>query len=186
MQVRAKRFLLPAILLISVGLWSQEAYHAADPDLFARLSYESTSAAGRHVCMSVSRSEDYRLLNLLSNGAMIGFQGRMSDEQFKQLQGWLAAPDFRPVPGKEGGLIRRESESLTAEIPNSEKGAQRIQWLNADGQSPFLGSVAKVVDWLKGFPPKNARLLQEAEFGDVCPSGGVRFVQPPVAINRHR
>ena len=186
MQVHAKLFLLPATLLISVGLWSQEVYHPPDPDLLARLSYESSNAMGRRVCMSVSRSKDYRLLNLLSNGALIGFEGKMSEEQLKQLQGLLAAPDFQPVPGKEAGLIRRTSESFTAEIPNTENAAQHLQWLNADGQSPFLGSVAKAVDWLKSFQPKNARLLQDAEFRDVCPSGGLRLVQPSVAINGNR
>jgi hypothetical protein len=59
-----------------------------------------------------------------------------------------------------------------------------LEWLNADDADPFPASVGKVVNWLQGFRPKDAIEFSYAEFPDVCPSGGVRLVQPSVADNR--
>jgi hypothetical protein len=63
--------------------------------------------------------------------------------------------------------------------------AQRLQWLNADGENPFPDSVTKVVIWLKHFEPTDAKLFEYTEFPDVCPSGGLRLLQPSVAANLH-
>jgi hypothetical protein len=59
-----------------------------------------------------------------------------------------------------------------------------LQWLNADGESPFPESVAKIVDWLQQFEPKNGKDFEYTEFPNVCPSGGLRLVQPAVADNQ--
>jgi hypothetical protein len=92
-------------------------------------------------------------------------------------------------------LIRQDAESFAAEIPGAardhadgtrqwiERDAWRLQWLNADGESPFPVSVAKVVDWLQQFQPKDGKSFLYAEFPDVCPSSGLRLLQPTVAGN---
>jgi hypothetical protein len=38
--------------------------------------------------------------------------------------------------------------------------------------------VRKIVDWMNGFEPGNAKRSANMEFRDVCPSGGLQFVQP--------
>ena len=94
-------------------------------------------------------------------------------------------------------MIRQDAEVFAAEIPGPVRdhvdGARqwmghdvwRLQWLNADDESPFPGSVAKVVDWLRHFEPKNGKSFVYAEFPDVCPNRGLRLVQPAVAENSH-
>ncbi len=64
--------------------------------------------------------------------------------------------------------------------------ARRLQWLNGDGENPFPAPISKVVEWMKHFEPKNAKEFEYAEFPDVCPSTGVRLVQPAVAENDPR
>jgi hypothetical protein len=59
----------------------------------------------------------------------------------------------------------------------------RLQWLNAGGESAFPRPVAKVIDWLKRFEPQNAKRFENTEFPDVCPSGGLRLVQPSISEN---
>jgi hypothetical protein len=187
MQHYVKWFLTLGVLLLSLRLSAQEVYRSNEPAVLARFSYDNSAQekVDHRICMAVSRAGDFRMLRLTNEGKKMGFQGRIPEEQFKQLQGLLTAPDFRSLSGDHGGLIRRESESFTAEIPHGENAGQRVQWLNADGENPFPGSVAKVVDWLKHFQPKDATTLQDVEYRDVCPSGGLRFVQPTVAANGH-
>ncbi len=64
-----------------------------------------------------------------------------------------------------------------------EAGAQRLSWLNADGESPFPGFVAKVIYWLRHFEPTDGKPFVYAEYADVCPSSGLRLLQPSVAVN---
>jgi hypothetical protein len=109
-------------------------------------------------------------------------RGKISDRQFKQLGKLLSDSDFRALSGSHGGLIRQRAESFGAEVVG-EDGTQRLQWLNADGENPFPDSVGKVVDWLEHFEPKNGKAFEYAEFPDVCPSVGVRLLQPSVAAN---
>jgi hypothetical protein len=59
----------------------------------------------------------------------------------------------------------------------------RLQWLNADGESPFPSPAAEVVDWLKRFESKNAKRFENTEFADVCPSRGLSLVQPWISEN---
>ena len=95
-------------------------------------------------------------------------------------------------------MIRQEAETFAAEIAVDgrwhddghgrkwlEPANWRRQWLNADGETPFPSPVAKVVDWLKRFEPKNPTRFEKIEFPDVCPSGELRFLQPSVAGNLH-
>jgi hypothetical protein len=122
----------------------------------------------------------------------------MPKEEFSQLSKLLGASEFRNLSGDHGGLILQESESFAAEIPLGDRGredgargwpeheaAWRLQWLNADGESPFPASVSKLVDWLQSFQPKDAKSFEYAEYPDVCPAGGLRLLQPSVAENSH-
>jgi hypothetical protein len=191
MQPYAKSFLTAAVLLVSVGLWAQEVYHSPDPDLLARLSYDSSAVVQgegvRHICVAVSRDGDYRIVRSPNRGQTQRLQGKMPQEQFQQLKTLLESPEFRGLAGNHGGLIRQESESFGAEIPmpgpQREAGAQRLRWLNADGESPFPGSVDKVIHWLKHFEPTDGKPFVYAEYPDVCPSSGLRLLQPSVAAN---
>ena len=100
------------------------------------------------------------------------------------------------MSGDHGGLIRQESERFAAEILFGDRGREdgarkglghepwRLQWLNADGESPFPASASTLVDWLKRFQPKDGKSFEYADYPDVCP-GGLRLLQPAVAQNSH-
>jgi hypothetical protein len=186
MHACAKRLMMTAILLAS-PLWSQEVHHTDNANLLARFSYDNSSTqqenADRRICMAVSRAGDYRILRLHDDGETVLREGKMQDEQFKQLQDLLSASDFRVLSGSHGGVIRSEAESFSAEISRGGDKAQRVQLLNADGGNPFPGSVKKIVDWLEHFQVKNGNSLDYAESADVCPPVGLRLLQPSVATN---
>jgi hypothetical protein len=58
--------------------------------------------------------------------------------------------------------------------------------LNGDGENPFPASVSSVVDWIKRFEPKGGKMFEYADYPDVCPTGGLRLLQPSVAENLPR
>lgn len=180
MQSHAKCILTAAIVLFSFGLWAQEAYRPPDPDLLARFSYQGD----KHICVAVSRGGDYRLMRSLDNGQTLRLHGKIREEQLQQLRKLISDPHFRTLSGTHGGIIRQQSESFGAEILR-DSGAQRLQWLNADGESPFPGSVSKIVDWLEHFQPTGGKSFEFAEYPEVCPSGGLRLLQPSVSENLH-
>jgi hypothetical protein len=201
MNLCAKTLLATAVLLVASSSIAQEPYHSPDPDLMARLSYDNSGVVrgnARHVCVAVSRDGDYRIVRSLDNGNTQRLHGKMPKEEFRQLTTLLEAADFRNLSGDHGGLVRREAESFAAEIPLGDRwredGARkwfeheawRLQWLNADGESPFPASVSKLVDWLQRFQPKDGKAFDYAEYPDVCPAVGLRFLQPAVAENSHR
>jgi hypothetical protein len=111
----------------------------------------------------------------------------------------LENAELRSLSGDHGGLlIRQESERFAAEIPFGgrwhddgrgtkwlEPESWRRQWLNADGETPFPSPVAKVVDRLKRFEPKNAKRFENTEFPDVCPSAVPSLVHPSISENLH-
>ena len=202
MNTHGRTLLTVSFLLISFGMWAQETDHSNDSDTLARLSYESSAVVVhgdgvRHVCVAVSRDGEYRIVRSMNDGQTLRLHGKMSKEQLQQLTKMLGSAEFRAVSGNHGGLIRQDSESFGAEIPGPvlehadgtrkwlEPDVWRLQWLNADGESPFPGSVRKVVDWLQRFQPADGKSFLYAEFPDVCPTSGLRLVQPPVATNRH-
>jgi hypothetical protein len=182
MRRYAKCTVTAAVVLVSFGLWGQETYQApAPPDLLARFSYQGD----QHICLAVSRGGDYRLVRVPALGPTQRLHGKIGAEQLQQLRKLISDPHFRALSGTHGGLIRQESESFGAEILR-DSGAQRLQWLNADGESPFPGSVSKIVDWLQYFQPTGGKPFEFAEYPEVCPSGGLRLLQPSVAENlRH-
>ena len=139
---------------------------------------------------------DYRIVRSLHEGHTQRLHGDMPKEEFRQLSNLLEATDFRILSGNGGGLVRQEAETFAAEIAIGgrwhddghgtkwlEPESWRLQRLNADGETPFPSSVAKVVDWLKRFQPKNAKRFENAEFPDVCPSRGLSLVQPSIFEN---
>jgi hypothetical protein len=186
MQPYAKSLLATAVLLVSVGLWAQEASLPKDPDLLARLSYDNSAivqgSETRHICVAVSRDGDYRVERAPALGPTQRLHGKIQDKQFQHLKKLLSGSDFRALSGIHGGLIRQESKSFGAEILR-EDGAQHMRWLDADGETPFPASVATVVNWLKHFEPIGGKPFEYAEYPDVCPSGGLRLLQPSVAAN---
>jgi hypothetical protein len=176
MQSYAKSFLTAAVFFVTAGLWAQERFVAHDSEVLARLSYDRSAMPHVDNDQPASANE-------------------LSNEQLDQLKTLLGSDEFRGLSGIHGGLIREDAESFAAEIPLPlreradgtrrwvEPEAWRLQWLNADGKSPFPASVTKVVDWLKHFDPKNGKSFDYAEYPDVCPSGQLRLLQPPVAEN---
>jgi len=199
MGSHSKTLLTVSFLLISFSAWAQETDHH-DSALLARLSYERSGVVQadgvRHVCVAVTRDGEYRIVRTGPLGLTDRLHGKMPKEQLQQLTKLLASPEFRAVSGDHSGLIRQDAESFAAEIPGpvrdhadgtrqwTERDAWRLQWLNADGESPFPVSVAKVVDWLQQFQPKEGKSFLYAEFPDVCPSSGLRLLQPTVAGNQ--
>jgi hypothetical protein len=181
-QAKARTLLTVSFLLVSFGMWAQEFNRRSDSDVLARLSFESSAMAQgggvRHVCVAVSRDGDYRIIRSMDDGQTLRRHGKMPKEQFQQLTKLLGSAEFRALSEDHGGLIRQDAETFRAEIP----GPMRE---HADGESPFPSSVAKVVDWLQQFQPKGGKSFWYAGFPEVCPSGGLRLLQPAVAENEH-
>jgi hypothetical protein len=128
----------------------------------------------------------------------------MADDQLLRLKKVLGAPGFRSLSSNDAGMIRSHAENFRAEVSRGElqpafqfedgksrvrpgflpAPPRRLHWLNADDESPFPAPIAKVVDWMKNFKPKNAKPFDAWEFPqDVCPSIGFSLVQPSVAAN---
>jgi hypothetical protein len=193
MHTNAKWLLTAVVVLVSSALWAQEVYHSPDPELMARLSYDSPATAhGQgllHVCVAVSRDGDYRIVRLLNTGLTERLHGKMPQEQLQQLKSLLESAAFRILSGSHGGLVRQNSESFGAEVlsqPQGENRTQRLHWLNVDGESPFPRPVTRIVNWLTRFDPKDAKAFEYADYPDVCPSlGGLHLLSPSVAENVH-
>jgi hypothetical protein len=186
MRPYAKCILAAAIVLASFGLCAQEAYQGPDPDLLARFSYDTSAmvqgSETLRICVTVFRDGDYRLVRVPALGPTQRLHGKIQDKQLQELRKLISDPHFRSLSGNHVGVIRQESESFGAEILR-DSGAQRLQWINADGERPFPGSVSKIVDWLENFHPTGGQPFEFAEYPEVCPSGGLRLLQPAVAAN---
>jgi hypothetical protein len=186
MRPYAKCILTAVVVLVSLGLLAQEAYQPPDPDLLARFSYDTSAivqgSETLRVCVAVFRDGNYRLVRVPAFGPTQRLHGKIQDTQLQKLRKLISDPHFRTLSGTHVGIIRQESESFGAEILR-DSGAQRLQWLNADGESPFPGSVSKIVDWLEHFQPTGGKSFELAEFPEVCPSGGLHLLQPSVSEN---
>jgi hypothetical protein len=194
MHAYAKCLLIAGSLLISTALWAQESYRPPDPDLLAKLSYDSSGVGhGQLVqlCMAITRDGDYRIVRRLNDAqkTTVRFQGKMLQEQFQQLKSLLGSASFRALSGSHGGLVRQDSESFGAEVLSERQGesrTQRLHWLNADGESPFPVPVTKIVSWLGRFDPQDGKAFEYADYPGVCPSlGGLHLLAPSVAANVH-
>jgi hypothetical protein len=192
MHLFSKLCLIAALLAVSLKLYCQERYHSSDPDLLARLSLDNSGALQTggtlHICITVLKDGSYQMVRRLAPpGPMQRLEGTLSHEQLQQLQKLVGSSDLRSVSGNHGGLIRQSAESFAAEIPflGNQAGDDtlHLQWLNADGNSPFPPPVSKVAGWLSSFEPGNAKPSADLEFQDVCPSVGLHFLQPSVASN---
>jgi hypothetical protein len=200
MHLYQKTLLSAVVFLAASCLIAQERYDTPDPDLKARISYDNSGVVMgpntvRHVCVAVSGDGDYRIERSLYDGELERLHGKMSEEEFNQLNKLLEADELRSLPGDHESLIRQESERFAVEIPTDDRkskdGTQqggehrawRLQWLNADGESPFPAPVSVLVDWLKRFQPKDGKPFEYADYPDVCPTAGLRLLQPAVAEN---
>ena len=186
----AGAILVAALLGMSIDLSAQEIYRLHDPAMLARFSYNTVTT---QICLAVSLDGSYRILRSTED-TLDGpqrLQGKLSRKEFQELNAVLDAPGFKGLASNHAGLIRQTAENFAAEtpVPNSKGEAddrtRRLQWLNADGESPFPASIDKLVSWMKNFHPKNARSFTYEEFPDVCPSPGLSLVQPSVADNQH-
>ncbi len=186
----AGTILVAALLGFSVNLSAQEIYRLHDPDMLARLSYNTLTT---QICFAVTLDGSYRIVRSTEE-TLDGpqrLQGKLSKKEFQELDALLDAPGFKGLASNRAGLIRQNAENFAAEImiPSSKGEAddrtQRRQWLNADGESPFPAPIDKLVLWMKNFQPKNASSFTYEEFPDVCPSIGLSLVQPSVAANQH-
>src|SRR5579863_8925859 len=126
MHAYAKCLLIAGSLLISGGLVAQEFYRPPDPNLLAKLSYDRSprspfdkEAGIQHICLAVSRGQDYRIVRLFDDGTTQRLHGKLTKQQFEQLKRLLGSSDFRVLSGSHGGLIRRDSKSFGAEIPKA-------------------------------------------------------------------
>lgn len=204
MRIFARYLVAAAVVLLSSGLFAQQPVPQKSPDLLARLSYNISGSLADGICLSVSRDGAFRIIRSDSSGQMQHLEGQLPEKDLQQLKALLDAPDFRTLSGNHGGLILQHSESFAAEMPVQQpkpgaisvapgisiepdlQQARRLQWLNGDGENPFPAALAKVVEWMKHFAPKNTKEFEYAEFPDVCPSTGVRLLQPAIAENEQR
>lgn len=181
--------LIITLLGMSASLSAQEIYRLHDPDILARLSYNTVTT---QICLAVARDGSYRMVRSTAEtyDGPQRLQGKLSKKEFRQLGARLAAPSFQSLGSNHAGLIRQNAENFAAEIsiPGDRGEAadrtQRLQWLNADDESPFPAAIQKLVSWMKSFEPKDARSFTYAEFPNVCPSIGLSFVQPSIADNQ--
>jgi len=202
--------LLFLALIVGTVAQAQEPFWPPETDMLARFSYQSSPVqtnGPRQICMSVSQDGDYRMVSSAKTGVdgPILWEGKMSQGQLLTLKRLLTTPAFRSLSGNDAGIIRNHAESFVAEIsrveiratfqlegenasvrPRSLPGPpRRLQWLNADDEHPFPRPLAKIVDWMTNFQPKHAKPLDYSEFTRVCPSVGLKFVQPSIASNGH-
>jgi hypothetical protein len=190
---------LAALLMAAASIAAaQEPYHFPERDATARLSYDNSGVYHRdtvlHLCIAISRDGEYHLVRSTEDAPIERLQGKLTKEELSQLSKLLEAADFSSLSGDHGGLMRRAAESFAAEIPlralaqpdepgQSEPAAWRLRWMNGDGENPFPASVSSLVDWMKRFQPKDGQRFDYTDYPDVCPSGGLRFLQPSVAGN---
>jgi hypothetical protein len=200
MHPSPKTPLVVAILLVASVSIAQEAMPSADSAFMARFSYDNSGFAQpgsmMHVCFAVYTDGDYRIVRSFDDGHTQRLRGNMPKEEFRQLSDLLEAADFRNLSGNgRPGVVLKEAETFAVEIGVGrwhddghdtkwlEPESRRLQWLNADGETPFPSPVSKVVDWLKRFEPKNAKRFEKTEFSGVCPSAGPRLLQPSISEN---
>jgi hypothetical protein len=197
MRLSAKACFMTAVLTASLPLYGQQQQGLSDPNLLAKLSFDSSgvveSQGIEHICMAVSRDGAYRMIrrpvrdSLSSDPARLTerIQGAMSEQQLQQLKTLLDSSELRSLSGSHSGIIRQSAQTFGAEIPISDKqvsdGVLHLQWVDGDGKSPFPPPVNKIVVWLHHFEPVNAKPLANLEVQDVCPSVGLERLQPSVA-----
>lgn len=196
MHRRPKMLLTTALVVAASISVAQERYHSPDPDVMARLSYDNSGVLQqgnvRHVCIAVSRDGEYRIVRSLPLVPTERLHGRMPKEELSQLSTLLGATEFRSLSGYHGGLVRQEAETFGAEILlrnsshlDTARQAWRLQWVNGDAGNPFPASVSRLVDWIKRFHPDDGKTFAYTDYPDVCPTVGVRLLQPSVAGNSH-
>ena len=198
----ARLLLTLSILLPASAVWGQQVDKPSDSEPLARLAYDTSAVTRRgdvtHICLAVTRDGEYQIIRSTNDEPTQYLRGQMSKDQFQRLESLLSSKEFRTQRGLPAGLIRQDSESFRAEMPTPlQKRADgtyimpppdswHLEWLNADNAAPFPDSIAKVVNWLQSFQPKNGKEFSYAEFPNVCPSGGMRLIQPTIAENQHR
>jgi hypothetical protein len=213
-RIRQSTKLIFTVFLLATAIaWAQAPSPYSDmqdPDLLVRLSYQRSALhpdGRQRICIFVSQDGDYRIIwwgDALGVPTPVRLKGKMDDDQLLRLKKMLTRFALRSLPRNNPGMIRDHSENFMAEITRIEHppafrlqstpterprsippSPRRLQWLNADDQTPFPAPIAKLVDWMKNFKPKSAKQFDYSEFPDVCPSVGLSLVQPSIAANEH-
>ena len=168
-------------VFVSVPLWPQNSSQFA-PGILARFSFNSSpqDELPTSICLSVSLDGHYRMLRPAAFGDSEMLEGMMSERQLQRLFALLNNPEFQTIKGNSGGIIRSRWQSFGAEVFRNNH-RQRVQWLEAEDTGPFPASIHSVVDWLLDFEPAHTKPFSYTEYPNVCPSGGVRPAQPPIA-----
>jgi hypothetical protein len=180
-----RSFLIAAVVFIRFDARPQDTYQEHDPNIFVRLSYDKSPATVggglRHVCMAVSRDQDYRIVRFVNPDRTTRLKGKLSDRQFHELKELLADPDFRHMDASYDGTIQKKAEVFGAQILDTDD-AQPFHWVNPDGEKPFPSSVAKVARWLTEFEPTDATSFLYSEHLDTCPRTAVRLFPPSLSV----
>lgn len=199
----ASAVLVTVLLGMSASLSAQAVYPWHESDILARLSYHASTA---EICVAVTLDGAYRIERSVESlhsvqsmrsgeGSPLDgpqrLEGKLSQKEFRELEAVLGSHDFRSLGNNHPGLIRQDAENFAAEIPIPSREAAtddrtlRLQWLNADNESPFPATVEKLVSWIKNLHAKNAHSFTNGEFPDICPRGGITLIQPSIADNQH-
>ena len=145
MRLYTKCFLMTAVLTIPLILSGQEHQRVSDPNLLARLAFDSgglQSPGSQHTCLAVDRDGNYRMMRINAGVRMVRtpnldpagptntnevirtppdpterLQGTLSAEQLVQLQTLLGSSDLQPLSGNHFALIRQSAQTFSAEIP---------------------------------------------------------------------
>ena len=203
MRQSTKSF-LALFLLVAAVAWGQQPYREPGADLLVRLSYEQRWP-DQKTCISVSQDGEYQIIApSYTTSDPVRRKGKLTDDQLLRLKKMLTAPAFRSLSPNEAGMIRDHAENFRAEIWRVEtppafrlldvptghprtppRPPRQMHWLNADDASPFPSPIAKLIDWMQDFRPKNAERFDDSAFReDVCPSIGLSLIQPSVAVNQ--
>src|ERR1700758_3992584 len=88
--------ILAALLGMSVSLSAQEIYRLHDPDMLARLSYNTVTS---QICLAVTLDGSYRMVRStedMHDGPQ-RLQGKLSKKEFQELQALLDSPGFKSL-----------------------------------------------------------------------------------------
>lgn len=190
-----KALLATSVLALSINVNAQQLWPIyQDPALLARLSYDSSPVTVKdgiqHVCIAVSQSGDYRIVRSVGDKPAEWLQGKIPEAQFHRLKSLLQSDELHAISGYHGGLVVQDFESFGAEIAipewDGKTTTKRLQWLNPEDANPFPESVSKIVTWLKRFEPVDPIPFERAEYPNVCPSEGLRLLEPSVASSLQR
>ncbi len=180
--------LVATLAMFTLGIASAQSKEHRP--LLARLSYRTSYAVdGRdrkqfypQICFALYVSGEYRLSRVTNDGSE-SFQGSLSEGELSRVRKML---ETLGPESSEGGIIRRGSESVIAEVV-SDTETMRYVWVDPDHERAFPGSVMTIVNWLQNFKTEGASPITIRELSEqpICPPASGKPVQPVVAGLEH-